>query len=232
MQTLRFVKYKSWLLIADEDSYKASISLGTPILKIHVDMVPSLKILLKSHNMKGQSEDFLETIWEPFFKKFKHTWHNVNEGRQLKVGKFGQLVFVCNTSQEQLLNKALETLRLFLQRWAFVLDTEFKRRGSSIAVNATFAFSERATPALRLEQSGFPDEPIATKAFTFGNLRFVFEDRKGFGKLPDYVLVKTEAKAGDHWDCVHTAQLRDWELDAAEVNGLMKHLFNLKVRAK
>lgn len=233
MNIVRFVKYKSWLIIADEESYKTSVSIGVPLLKIHEDMIPSLKLIFKEHGLKGKKEDFLETIWAPFFETFKNTWHVPERGRVLKYEKFGRMQLVCKMKSEALLNKALDTLNLFLQRWSFLAETEVKKRGVSISVNVSFAFSERVQPLLRLDELQLPSkDSVEPQIFEFGNLRFVFEERKGFGKAPDYVVLKTESKAGDNWDCVHSANLRDWELNPTQVNGLIKYLFQLKVQNK
>ncbi len=233
MNIVRFVKYKSWLLIADEESYKTTIAMGTPILKIHEDMVPSLKLLFKAHSLKGKREDFLETVWTPFFEKFQAAWHVPEKGRQLKYEKFGRLQLICKAKSEPVLNKALDALSQFLQRWSFISEFETKKRGVSISVTVSFAFSDRVQPLLKLEEASLPEkEPNVQNIFEFGNIRFVFEERKGFGKAPDYIIVKTESKSGDNWDCVHSGQLRDWELNAIQINNLMQYLFNLKVRAK
>lgn len=179
--SIRLTKVKEWLIPADAESYKVLVKVGVPLVRMHMDMWPTIKVLLTKKKIKAEPVNFVDDIYDPFMERVGTEWKKGNFFDCTLTSK--ELVF--ETTKKTAYKKALARipaleacLRRFFDRWGYAATFIMDEHRGKIQYRVQYKHSQDKLPVIPLET---PPEAIPETKIQFGFTRLIFKfnDRNG-----------------------------------------------------
>lgn len=219
-----FVKVKSWYIPADSASYKKLRSLKIPILKVHQNHLPTLKLILDRKGIKARGRNW-DSVFDDFVFKITDRWAT-SPARSASVGA-KTLVFkskILPKTDEHL--STLEThLKRFFSRWAFDCDIEIKKNALSVKLICTFSFNKEKNPIISLDD----EFKVRESKLNLNSLhRLVFT----VGDSPANLVFRHETRSGDEHSISSYSESLLKDLNTQELEETIQFLFFLLNQSK
>lgn len=236
---IRLTKIKQWYVVADVETYKVLKDLGTPMIRVHQNFLPTLGLLTSRANVKVKNVDFESEIMDPFLTKTTETWAK-------KYGKVQMtnrnLVFsAASTSKDgpgadakfkgakSAVEKLETILATFFARWGYKCQLVYSENkdGTKMKFHVEYWFDSEKTPILPLET---PVQELKHVELKFGFARLVLsmDDMTKKGRNQNYIHVRFEVSQGGNWTSVHTSKCLPTQVSSVlPAVGAMMEIVNL-----
>ena len=212
-QIIELVRIKSWFVPKDVDTYRMLRGLKMPLLKIHRDTLPLLKLVTGPRGIRARSTDF-STILEERLDKIGSQWKS-KPGRTCKLTDSRLLFAAASTDSNRRAIAALESsFDKFCRRWGHKVTPVYSERDDRLRLVIDYAFDPSRNPIVESE----PVETSRQFEFELGStkLRLTFMDKptsaQGGRNMPPIILFEAYAKAGSEWKLAHTGTCVDPEI--------------------
>lgn len=213
-----FVRIKSWYVPANAESYRILRSIKVPLLKIHKDMIPTLKLATDRRNIRARAKDF-STILEKRLDDMGTAWKS-KPGRTCKLTE-KRLVFSapCSDRNRRSIAKLEASFAKFCDRWGHKYIPLYSERDDRIRLVIDYLFDAGRNPVIE-------SEPVQTErkfelALGFTKLVLTFLDRPLSAVtaenpsprvMPPMIHLEVFTQMGSNWHSVHTATLVDQQI--------------------
>ena len=155
MTTLQFVKIRQWYLPFDADTYLALNSFGIPLVRIHEDFLPTVKLVLKPRNIKAKLLDFNE-IRDSYFEKIGEVW--LKDKRVCRITSNTMSFETTHSSASKAAKLALPkieaSLRRFFTRWGYNATFEYSEnnRNGRLKLHVSYRYDSSKLPLIPLDK--------------------------------------------------------------------------------
>jgi len=241
---LRLTRIKQWYFPVDLESYKLMKSLGIPLLRIHHDFLPTLRLVTKPKGIKGIEVPFQEEILDPFIESLVRTWKK-KYGTCIVDGS--SMSFIAKDPEkikaaEEAAPKLEGLLYDFFSRWGYTHTVQVSKSasGKRLKVQVDFKFDPSRMPIMNLE-SQVDAPPKVQLKLGLMRLTFTFDNPKGkivLGRAapgverppkyiePGYVHTLVEISQGGSWTPYHSSKCTITQL--SNVLPLVNALMNVR----
>jgi hypothetical protein len=206
---INVTKIKQWYIVADVQSYAELKKMGVPMLRIHQNFLPTFQLLKKKWNFRIKSQDFEDSILDPFMDKVGETW----------VRKYGTctmtskvLVFQARNPDKirdakEAVPKLEEKLLSFFNRWGYKCNFQYSegRDGLRLKFHVEYWFDNDKMPVLPLETPTEQLKPVVLK-IGFTRISLSFDPMNSKDRKIGYVHLKIETSQGGKWQPIHTTK--------------------------
>lgn len=212
-QTIEFVKIRQWYVPRNADSYRILRELRTPLLKMHRDFLPVLKLVTVPRGIKAKAFDF-ESILNERLDKLGLQWKS-RPGRTCKLTD-KRLAFSapCNDRNRRAIASLEASFAKFCTRWGFKATPLYSEREDRLRLVIDYQFDPSRNPIIE----SAPVEQTRSFELVLGNTKFKisFMDKptsnQGGRNMPPIIHFETFAKAGSDWKLAHTGTCVDPEI--------------------
>lgn len=214
-KVINLTRIKQWYIPADNEAYLTLKKHGVPLLKIHQNFLPTLRLLTQKHNIRGRVVDFNQDILDPFLERLGSLW-NKKYGKATITNK----VMVFQAKDDKLVEareavpKLEERLRQFFDRWGFKFQCEFSEVKSRLKLHVEYWFDNNKSPVILMDEPEV-EQPKVMLKLGFTRLVFAFDQHQNqFGKGPGYVHLTIEVSQGGRWAPLRTSRCTYTELSS------------------
>jgi len=230
--TLKLVKNKSWYIPGDTQTYKTLKSLGVPLVKIHVDMIPTLKLLFESRGIEARAQNF-KYLLDKMLDKVGSQWQ-AKQGRTCRLAET-RLLFQAKGDRHRKAFNALDVyLAKFFARWGYSYSAEFSETPGRMKMVVDYRFDPERNPIIPTVEA--PVKTVTEFEMGFTKLRITFNDKPTVAgttrtrTLPANIQVEVLEKAGSDWRPRYQSTCVDAQL--GEVTQLMEAVAIIHQRRK
>lgn len=202
-QVIELVKIKSWYIPATPDAYQLLKSIKVPLLKVHKDFIPTLRLATDPRGIRARSIDF-STILHERLDKIGVQWKS-KPGRTCKLTD-NRLVFSapCSDRNRRAVANLESAFARFCQRWGFRCVPLYSERDNKLRLVVDYSFDPGRNPVI--DSAQVPAEQAFELVLGFTRIKLTFMDRptsQGQARPP---LIHTEVsiQQGSDWKVVHT----------------------------
>ena len=225
MSVLQFVQIRQWYLPYDADTYLALKNLGVPLVRIHEDFLPTVKLVLKSRNIKARLLNFRE-LREKYFDALSATWMRKPK-RDCTITN-NTLVFETThasaAAAAKIAHPKLEaSLRRFFTRWGYTSTFEYSEnsRNGKLKLHVTYKYDSSRLPVVPLDKDvlsapkvelrlGYVKLSITPDVVISLGGRKKNADGQQVGETQEYgnlgIEVNISIASGTDWKSIHTSR--------------------------
>ncbi len=152
-QIVRLTRIKQWYMPVDADSYKIMRTAGVSLLRIHTDLMPTIKALTRKLNIRSESVDFQDAIMNPHLDKLSELWRkkaNRTSTITSTVLKFETTHKDAYDAGKIALPKLEEALRRFFARWGYSASYEISESRHKLLLHVRYKYDSSRSPILSL----------------------------------------------------------------------------------
>lgn len=195
---ISLVKIKSWYIPADPESYSILKGVGVPLLKIHVDFLPTLQLVTKKNNIRAQAKSF-QDVFNEVMDKVGTQW--IKGGRKCIITD-KRLTFTADLSSRN--KKAIAYLENYLSdffaRWGFSASPEYSESQTKAKLVFDFKFNPNINPIIpTVEEIPQPEMELI---LGFTKIKLSFLDNKNT-RSPSMML-QIFIQCGGDWQPLHS----------------------------
>jgi hypothetical protein len=175
---IRLTKIKQWWLPADAESYSILKDAGVPLIRFHVDFLPTLKLLTDKHHIRAKEVHFKSEIMDPFMDLMGSTWNKKPHCRATigsRTMKFETLKPEAFAKAKESLPKLEALLAGFFTRWGFNHRFEYSESRGKCRLNVEYFFDSTKLPVIPLHTEPGTLPKIQLK-LGFARLTFTFDN--------------------------------------------------------
>lgn len=212
-QIIELVRIKSWYVPRNLDTYRILRQLKVPLLKIHRDFLPALKLVTGPRNIRAKSTDFTE-ILNKRLDMIGAQWKS-KPGRTCRLTEKRLLLAApCSDANRRAIASLEASFAKFCSRWGYKTSPIYSERDDRLRLVVDFEFDPSRNPIIESE----PVETTRPFELVLGNTKFkvTFMDKptslSGGRNMPPIILFETFTKAGSDWKLANTGTCVDLEL--------------------
>lgn len=206
-QIIRLVKIKQWYVPEDNESYRVLRGLKLPLLKIHRDLIPLIKLKTEPRGIRAKSRDFADILNERL-DRVGAAW-NAKKGRTCKLTD-KRLVFSapCSDSNRKAIATIEASFAKFCLRWGHRYAPSYSEANDRLRLVLDYSFDADRNPVIESGADNMSDSFEVELGFT--RLKLTFMDKPpmattGRQQLPPIIHLEVFSKMGTEWRSVHTA---------------------------
>lgn len=221
---INFVKIKSWYVPADAESYQLLRSIKVPLLKVHQDFIPTLKLATEAKGIRAKSVPFSEVL-SGFLDRIGSVWLS-KPGRKCKLSEHRSQFTCPSTPKNRKSIAKLDSLfQEFTSRWGHSYAPVFSETPKELKLVLDYKFDPQRQP---LVPSVTPEvEQSAELILGFTKIKITFDVRRVTAPTrsrgdvrgqaasavgaPTHIL-EVFTKAGTDWVQVHTASFTHYSM--------------------
>jgi len=150
---IRLTKIRQWWLPVDAESYTILRDAGVPLIRFHVDFLPTLQLLTKKHHIRAKAVQFGPEILDPFLEMIGTTWNAKPHckatitARQMKFETLKPEVF--NKAKASIL-KLEDLLSKFFSRWGYNFRFDYSELRGKCKLTVEYFFDSNKIPIIPL----------------------------------------------------------------------------------
>lgn len=153
--SVRLTKIKDWVMPVDAESYKILRDHGLPCVRIHENLMPTVRILTRKHKIRSDFVDFQESIMRPALDKLGTAWLK----RDHRTASLTATVLKFETTHASVreqgalaLPKIEGTLRRLFQRWGYTAAFETSEKRGKLKLHVTYKYDSSKSPIIPLTE--------------------------------------------------------------------------------
>lgn len=203
-KVIELVKIQSWYIPRNAESYQMMRTVGVPLLKIHSDLVPTLKIALDQKGIRAKATPF-SSILEAKLDTIGAAWLK-DTRRRCKINTSDMTFLGANTPKNRKMVASMDNhLAQFFARWGYQYSPEYSEQGERLKFRVDFKFSPTKDPLVPSVVEDDVSELNLILGFT--RIHLIFNNKtskpKGNGFKMLYNELRIYTKAGTEWVQIH-----------------------------